>query len=134
VSLRGWIKRLERGARGDLASFELLDGSRYYFDPASASLFLHWCDCIRAGSAHNWPEPPEVVRELCEAKDVRRALQELTDPESLGTSGWGCFVYDPEILINERRLEPRGLVTRRDPRTGEWAPVDPYEEPEDLSE
>jgi hypothetical protein len=134
VPLRSWIKRLERDARGEMASFELLDGSRYYYDRASRDVFLHWAECILAGSAHNWPEPPEVVRKLCEAKDVRRALQELTDPESLGTSGWGCFVYEPEILINERRLEPRGLVTSRDPDTGEWHVRDPYEEPEDLSE
>jgi hypothetical protein len=35
VTLRNWIKRLERGAREDLASFVLEDGSRYYYDPAS---------------------------------------------------------------------------------------------------
>jgi hypothetical protein len=49
--------------------------------------------------------------------------------------GWNCLVYDEEVVISERRLEPRPLVTRRDPHTGEWTPVDPYEqEVEDLSE
>jgi hypothetical protein len=130
VPLRSWIKRLERDARGNLASFELLDGSRYYFDPTSAVLFLHWCQCIRAGSAHNWPEPPEVMRKMCEAKDVSRALEEVS-----GGGTWELLVYDAEILVNERRLEPRGLVTRYDLDTGEHHVRDPYEDyREDLSE
>jgi hypothetical protein len=129
MPLRNWIKRLERDARGELESFELLDGSRYYFDPASADLFMHWCACIRAGSAHNWPEPPEIAQKLTEAKDVERAIEEVIG------GGWGCLVYDPEVLINERRLEPRGLVTYRDPDSGEWHVRDPYEGPiRDLSE
>ena len=40
MPLRGWIKRLERASREDLASFELLDGSRYYFDPTSPIFFM----------------------------------------------------------------------------------------------
>jgi YD repeat-containing protein len=31
--MRSWIRRLERDARGHLESFELLDGSTYYYDP-----------------------------------------------------------------------------------------------------
>ncbi len=38
MALRGWLKRLEHAARDDLESFELLDGSRYYFDPTSPDL------------------------------------------------------------------------------------------------
>ena len=109
MGLRGWIKRLERDARGGLGSFELLDGSRCYFDPLSGELFLHWCDCIRAGNPLDWPEPPEIVRKLCEAKDVRRALDEVVE----GGGAFSTFVYDTEVLINERRLEPRSLVAGR---------------------
>ena len=109
MCLRGWLKRLERGARGDLASFELLDGSRYYFDAASWETFLHWSACIRAGNPPNWPEPPEVLHKLCEAKDVERALELVK-----GEGQYLLIPYDPEVLINERRLEPRSLVTGRD--------------------
>jgi hypothetical protein len=128
--MRSWIKRLERASREELESFELLDGSRYYYDPTSAELFLHWTDCLRAGSAHNWPDPPEVVRKLTEARDVEQAMHKVCG------EGWNCLVYDPGILINERRLEPRGLVTRYDPETGKHHVGDPYEEPpfRDLSE
>jgi hypothetical protein len=129
--MRSKLRRLERTARGHLASFELLDGSRYYFDPTSAELFLHWCECLRADSAHHWPEPPETYKKLTEAKYPERALDEIGSGGSFGT-----FVYDPEVLINERRLEPRGLVTRYDPETGEHHVRDPWEHQpdEELSE
>jgi hypothetical protein len=67
--MRGWIKRLERASREDLESFELLDGSRYYFDPLSWDLFEHYYECGKR-TAHHWPEPPEVVRKLTEAKGM----------------------------------------------------------------
>ena len=129
MGLRGWVKRLEHAARGDLESFELLDGSRYYFDPTSWELFDHYYKCGTAGSVHYWPEPPEVVRKLTQAKDVARAIDKVRG------EGWSFLVYDEEVLITERRLEPRPLVTRRDLHTGEWTPVDPYDQRvEDLSE
>jgi hypothetical protein len=114
-------------------SFELLDGSRYYYDPTSPELFLHFCNCAKANSAHNWPEPPELVRKLCEAKNPRAVLKRIY-PE--GPGSFYSLVYDPEVLISERRLEPRGLVTRYDPETGEHHVRDPYEECDipDLSE
>ena len=62
--IRGWVKRLERAIREDLAA-ELLDGSRYYFDTVSPTLFMHWHDCITAGSAHNWPPAPEIMHKVC---------------------------------------------------------------------
>jgi hypothetical protein len=130
VPLRGWVKRLEHAAKGDLAGFELLDGARYYFDPTSRELFLHWYECIKAGSAHNWPEPPEVLHKLTEAKDVERAV-ELVRAEGV----WDFLVYDTEVLISERKLVPRSLVSRYDPAAGEHRLLDPYDyEPEDLSE
>jgi hypothetical protein len=129
--MRRWIKRLEHAARGELASFELLDGSRYYFDPASPELFMHWYECGKAGSAHHWPEPPEVMRKLAQAKDVERAIELVR-----GEGSWDFFVYDIEVLVAERTLEPRGLVSRYDPVLGEHVVLDPYDyyEHEDLSE
>jgi hypothetical protein len=121
MGLRDKMRRLEREAEGTIASFELLDGSRYYFDPISWEPFDHWHKCIGASSAHNWPEPPEVYKKLCEARDPERALEQVM-------GGMSFFVYDPEILITERRLEPRGLVSRYDPETKEHVVIDPYEE------
>ena len=40
MGLRGWLKRLERDARGELASFILEDGSRhYYYNPDKRRVF-----------------------------------------------------------------------------------------------
>lgn len=131
MGLKDKMRRLERAAEGELESFELLDGFRYYFDRTSGKLFLHWCECLRADSAHHWPEPPEVYKKLTEAKYPERALDKIH-----GEGSFSTFVYDPEVLINERRLEPRGLVSRYDPETGEHVARDPYEEQpdRDLSE
>src|SRR5215203_3738909 len=88
------------------ARFELLDGSRYYYDPASWELFMHWYECLGETSTHNWPEAPEVIRKLCEAKDPQAALDAVMEEQRT----FGTFAYDPDILVNERRLEPWGLV------------------------
>ena len=128
--IRGWVKKLERASREDLASFELLDASRYYYDPTSWELFMHWHDCAVQDTAHDWPEAPEVIRKLCEAKDPEAALEQV-----MSTAGFGGLVYDPEVLITERRLEPRGLISRYDPRLGRHVVLDPYDSRvEDLSE
>src|SRR5215204_1668615 len=105
MGLRERLRSLRRAATsGGLASFALLDGSRYYFDPASPDLYLHWVECIKT-SADRWPEPPEVLRKLCQAKDVERAIDVVR-----GEGSWDFIVYDIEVLKSERRLEPRPLV------------------------
>jgi hypothetical protein len=119
VGLRNWAKRLERESRGDLDSFELLDGSRYYF-PAGGEVYMHCWRCFEAGYPDNWPEPPEVLSKVLEARDPSEALQSIWTP-AVGD----IFPYDREALVNERKLVPRSLVE------GE----DPYERsPADLSE
>jgi hypothetical protein len=107
VGLKDDLKRLKQASRDDLVSFELRDGSRYYY-VQGGELFMHWYECIGAGNPENWPEPPEVVRKLTEAKDPRAALAEVMG------GGDDYLTFEPEILINERRLEPRSLVADRD--------------------
>ncbi len=106
MGLRGWLKRLERGASEDLASFELLDGSTYYYDSLETykELFLHAYD-VQVGNGE-WPEPPEVYRKMCEARDVAAVLERLQpeDPERSLVNP--ANVYDTHVLVNERRLVP----------------------------
>jgi hypothetical protein len=75
MSLRGAIERLERRAREDLESFELLDGSTYYYDRLETykELFLHAYD-VQLGDADKCPEPPEIYRKMRE-DSLRRARQ-----------------------------------------------------------
>ena len=125
MGLRNWLRKLERAASGDLESFELLDGSRYYFDAAGPTLFMHCHDCIGAGNPTDWPEPPEVLLKLCEAKDVRVAFEAVMGGSTDSFTYDDIFPYDPETLVNERRLEPRSLIAGRDVHD---------QEVEDLSE
>jgi hypothetical protein len=114
MGLRSWLRRLEQGASEGLASFALLDGSRYYYDASSgaAELYLFFFETIGADPA-DWPEPPEVLLKMCEAKNVRGAFEAVMGggPDSFVYDD--IFPYDPEILINERRLEPGSLVAGR---------------------
>ena len=107
MGTRDKLRHLLKVARGHLESFELLDGSRYYFDPASPELFMHWFACARAGNPCDWPPAPEILQKLCEARDLDSALEVVASK--------GEFLpYDRDILITERRLEPRSLVAGRD--------------------
>src|SRR5215210_8219649 len=115
MGLRGWLRRLERGAREDLASFVLEDGSRYYFDPASGECFLHSMDCLRAqGDCEPFPEPPETEKAIARARDRRAALNQLYPNGS-----FGVFPYEVESLIERGELVPRSLVAGRELELGE---------------
>jgi hypothetical protein len=107
MALRNWLRRLERDARGDLESFELLDGSTYYYDPLETymELFMHACD-VQLGDADKWPEPPEVYRKMCEARDPAAVLERFRpeDPERAFVNV--AELYETDVLVNERRLVP----------------------------
>jgi hypothetical protein len=118
VTLRNWIKRLERRAREDLESFELLDGSTYYYDRLQTykELFLHAYD-VQLGEAHKWPEAPEVYRKMCEAKDPAEVLEQFEPEDPQRAFVNPVELFDTDVLVRERRLVP---LT--------------YASPEDLSE
>jgi hypothetical protein len=110
MGLKGWLKRLERGAREDLASFALEDGTRHYYDPESGDCFLHSMDCLRAqGDGVPFPEPPETLKAIARAKDRRAALEQLYPGGS-----FGLFPYEPEALVERGELVPRSLVAGRE--------------------
>jgi hypothetical protein len=106
MGLRDKMRRLEAAARGNLESFELLDGSRYHYDrlETSKELFLHDLACMSADSPSEWPEPPEVYLKMCEARDPAAVLERFA-PSDKPT--WFIEVpYERDALINERRLVP----------------------------
>lgn len=107
MGLRNRIKRLERDTSEDLASFELLDGSTYYFDRLETykELFLHAYD-VQLGDADKWPEPPEIYRNMCEARCPAAILERLKPeyPERAFVNL--AELYDTNVLVNERRLVP----------------------------
>jgi hypothetical protein len=107
MGLRGWLKRLERGAGEDLESFELLDGSTYYYDRLETYkvLFVHTYD-VQLGDADKWPEPPEVYRKICEANDPAAALERLKPEDPQRAFVRPAELYDADVLVHERRLVP----------------------------
>jgi hypothetical protein len=109
--MRSWIRRLERAASEYLESFELLDGSRYFYNPTSAECFLHSMDCLRAQGEGKttFPEPPETVKALARARDRGAALNRLYPSGS-----FGVFPYEVEPLLERGELVPRSLVAGRE--------------------
>jgi len=109
VGIRSWVKRLEHDARGDLESFVLVDGSRYYFDPISGDCFLHAMECLRAqNDGEPFPEPPETLKALTKARDRAAALDQVAG----GT--FDVFPYDKQALVERGELVPRSLVAGRE--------------------
>jgi hypothetical protein len=101
VGLRGNLRRLERGAREDLASFILEDGSRYYYNPESGKCFLHPCACISAEyEGEPSPEPPETIKALTRARNKAAAL------DTACGGGFDLFPYEREALVERGELVP----------------------------
>ena len=103
--LKGWLKRVERAARGDLASFTLTDGSKHYYNPKSAERILHTFDCMRASySGEPYPEPPATLLALCKARDRAAAFEQVAG------GNFGLFPYEVEALIERGELVPREMI------------------------
>jgi hypothetical protein len=100
MSLRGAIERLERRAREDLESFELLDGSTYYYDRLEThkELFLHAYD-VQLGDADKWSEPPEVYRRMCEAKNPAEVLERFKPEAPVRAFVNLAELYDTDVLV-----------------------------------
>jgi hypothetical protein len=111
VGLRGELRRLERGAREDVASFILEDGS-YYYNPESGECFLHCCGCIRAGyEGEPFPEPPQTIKALTRARNRTAALDTACGG---GGASLGLFPYEREALLERGELVPHPLVAGRE--------------------
>jgi hypothetical protein len=105
--MRSWIRRLERAASEGLESFILEDGSRYYYDPIETykEMFLHACD-VQLGDAEKWPEPPEIYRRMCGAKDPGAVLERFKPEDPQRAFVDVTEIYDTDALVRERRLVP----------------------------
>ena len=108
MGLKDDVNRLRASLRGELESFELTDGTRFWFDEqeAYAELFLFGVGCLKAGRAEDRPEPPEIVRALAKAQDRRAAF------DALAPTPFWPYEYDPFVESGE--LVHRSLVAGRD--------------------
>lgn len=99
MGFRDKMRRLENAARDNLASFELVDGSCFYYELASPELFLHICDCLTNHDKPKRPKPPEMVKALARAKDRRAAFSQIGEGET-----WGCSLTRWRPSWSEGRL------------------------------
>ena len=108
MGLRDQMSQLRASLRGQLSSFELADGTRYWFHEAEAfeELFLFGTACLRAGRAADRPEPPEIVRALAEAQDRRAAF------DALGPLPF--WPFEREAFVRDGLLIHRSLIAGRD--------------------
>jgi hypothetical protein len=110
LGFRDKLRRFEQAARDHLESFVLEDGSRCYYDPASAEVFLHSMECLRAQGEGKttFPEPPPVVKAIARAKNRDAAFEKVFD----GT--FSVVPYDTEALVNRGEFVPRSMVAGRE--------------------
>jgi hypothetical protein len=107
MGLRDKLGRLEYKLRGNMESFVLEDGTRYYFDPRGGELFLHLCACLRADHAGRpRPEPPATLQAVCRARDRRSAIAKVATD--------GLAPYQLQALLERGELVPRSLVASRE--------------------
>ena len=114
--MRSKLRRLEAAALGKLDSFILEDGSRFYFDPADATVFLHSMDCLRAQGKGKptFPEPPPKVKAIARARDRAAALKQVYSGD------FTVMPYDTEALIERGEFVPVSMVVGRE--LGEMLP------------
>jgi hypothetical protein len=105
LALRELIRRLKQAAEGEVESFALRDGSRFYYDhlETAKAMFLHSVKCQTADTLEEWPAPLQIHVKLLEAKDPAAVLAHLEPP---GGPQFAPLPYDRGALISERRLVP----------------------------
>jgi len=71
---------------------------------SAKQLFLHSIDCACADSLENWPEPPAIYLDICEARDPAAVLERFVPSDK---PAWFIELpYDRDALISERPLVP----------------------------
>ena len=106
-----------------MASFQLRDGSRFYYDAGEVhkEVFLRGMDFLKADSLEDQLEPQEVYRKLTEAKEPAAVLERFTlcgfRRVSLRDSD------SPKPRFFKRCANRRaGARSRRIPRPEKWPP------------
>jgi hypothetical protein len=109
MALQDKLRRLEKAMRGTLSSFELADGSRYYFDPQEAgkTTFKFLADSLTADYKRApRPDPPALLQAVANAKNRGEALSRVM-------GGYPHLPVDREALLARGEFVPRSLVAGR---------------------
>lgn len=126
MGLKSKLARLQKAIRGNLSSFELRNGTTFWYEPGEAwqAIFLHGTTCLRADfEGESRPDPPEILQAVAKAKDRRAAVERLYPPGSTPFAA-----YDVDALIERGTYEPRSFLA------GVEYGEEYFERLEDLSE
>ena len=108
MGLRSKLDKLQKAMRGNLESFELQDGSRYFYEPGAVGMevFKHGSDCLRADyRSEARPEPPEMLQAVARARDRRAAVEQLFAPGPPP-----LMAYDMEALVESGEFVPHSFL------------------------
>jgi hypothetical protein len=111
MGLKAKLGKLQRAMLGKLDSFELADGTRFFFDrqEAFSQAFMFFSDSMKAD--HNGeprPAPPEILRAVAGARDRADAL-------SRALGGFAHLLpVDEGALLSRGEFVGRSLVAGRE--------------------
>ncbi len=107
MGLKGKLDKLQKAMRGNMGSFELVDGRQHYFDPQESfrHVFQFFGDSMTADHRREpRPDPPEILKAISNARDRSDAL-------SGAISGYSHLLpVDRDALIQHGEFVPRSLV------------------------
>jgi hypothetical protein len=107
MGLKAKLGKLQRAMLGKLDSFELADGTRFFYAPqeAFAQAFMFFSDSMKADhDGEPRPDPPEILRAVAGARDREDAL-------SRALGGFSHLLpVDKDALVERGEFVPRSLV------------------------
>jgi hypothetical protein len=112
MGLKEQIKRLRRALEDNLESFELADGTTFFYGPQSPELFMYTVECgkAQAEGKPTFPEPPAIITAIARARDRAGAFYQVFDHDRAGAFVSKGFPFEYEALIEEGNLMPRSLI------------------------
>ena len=112
MALRDRLRRLEKQMQGKLSSFELADGTHYYYEPEKvwSELFLHGAKCLDADyRSEPRPEPPAILQAVAKARDRRSVGERIYPPGATPFTA-----YESKALIERGEFIPRSFLANHD--------------------
>jgi hypothetical protein len=111
MGLKGKLDKLQKAMRGTMGSFELADGTRFFFDrqESFSHAFQFFSDSMTADHrCEPRPDPPEILKAVAGARDRADAL-------SRAMNGYSHLLpINREALIERGEFVPRSLVAGRE--------------------
>ena len=134
MGLRGELNRLRAALRGQLSSFELSDGSRFWYSEEQAfrDLFMFGSECGKVSRVEDRPEPPPIVLALARAKDRRAALAAL-EPLPFWPYEYAAFV-ERGLLVHRSLIAGRDVNGEPCEDLSECCPLVRLAQPKNLSQ